>query len=240
MPVFASKLVQQVGQGRHLLRHGDLRQGDDEVVRHLAAAGLGQRRDAQIQRPHRALVAFQRKGLDADADEGRQNAARDARGQFLADVHGVGVFLLVRPVAIAVLEVDTIVFHRLALQFLAHALVDGVGHPGRFVGEAGGVRILFDDRGQVLDVGLAVGQRGGAGQAQGLGEHDKVGRVHVQVAQGDATQLAGRVCLEQVRTAVDRMNGLPAGRVARIPFLEIFIRRLELLHDGGDGVGGEG
>ena len=54
------------------------------------------------------------------------------------------------------------------------------------MGEAGGVRILFDDRGQVFDVGLAVGQRGGAGKAQGLGEHDKVGRVRVQVAQRNA------------------------------------------------------
>ena len=173
------QLLHQFGQRRDLLRHGHLGQRDDKISWHFAAAGVGQRGDGQIQRAHGPLVTLQRKRLDADADKGRQCAGGHPFGQLLADGDGVEVLFLVGPVAIAVLEIDAVVFHRLAQQLFAHAPVNRVGHPGRLVGAADGIRIVLDDLTQVGDFRFSCRQCLGAWQAQRPGERNEVRRISV-------------------------------------------------------------
>ena len=233
-------MLHQFGQRRHLLGHGHLGQRDDEVGWHLAAAGIGQRGDGQVQRADGALVALQRERLDADAAERRQRAGSHSLGQLLADGDGVEVLFLVGAVAVAVLEVDAVVLHRLALQLLAHACVDGVGHPGRLVGATDRVRVVLDHLRQMGDLSLAGRQRLRARQPQRPGKHDEVGRVGVQVAQRDAAQLGSGVRLEEMRAAVDGMHRLAGRHVAGIVGAELLVGRLDALRDAGDALRREG
>src|SRR2546423_47970 len=65
--------------------------------------------------------------LDADADEGAQRQSVAALGAFASGLRGVPVLFGVGADAVAVLEVDAEILHRLALQFLLHARVDRLG-----------------------------------------------------------------------------------------------------------------
>ncbi len=86
---------------------------------------MDQRRDEDIQRPQAACVEFLRQRLDADADERRQGAGGKALGHFLGDRTGVAVLFLVNAVAVAVLEIDPKVLHRLATKLVGDTRANG-------------------------------------------------------------------------------------------------------------------
>ena len=115
---------EQAHRGGHLLRHLHLRHGDDEILRQLAAGLREQRGDEDVERANaaRAQVFVQR--LDADADERRQRTRREAARHFRRARGGVAIFLGVGAVAVAVLEIEPEIFHRLAPQLLDDAGVD--------------------------------------------------------------------------------------------------------------------
>ena len=74
--------------------------------------------------PQRALAQLVAEVLDPDADERRERAVRGAGGDFDGGRFGVPVLFRVRPVAVAVLEIQPEVLDRLALQLLRHPRVD--------------------------------------------------------------------------------------------------------------------
>ena len=186
-------MLEGVDQHRDLLGAHHLGQGDHESGRQLLRT-LRQRGEEQVQGAQRAATLLGGEGLDPDPDERRERAFREALGAFLARRPGVAVLLRVGTDAVAVLEIDAEVFHRLALQLLLDPAVDDLGDAG-----------IDSDR---------------------LREGGGVRRVLRERLEGEVSELSGRVALEQVRAAVDRVHGLAgpglAGGVAREIFLLCF------------------
>ena len=117
-----------VEHGR-FLRLADLGKGDDE----RAGEPTGprhQRRQEEIEGAEAPLPQLRRERLHPDSGEGRQRAGLESPGHFGGGRFGVGVLLGVRAMAVAVLEIDPEVLHRLAGQFPFHPLVDGGRQPG--------------------------------------------------------------------------------------------------------------
>jgi hypothetical protein len=101
--------------GKHHLRRGQREAGD----------GLaGQLRPHPLQRAERTPGGLPGEGLEPDADERRQGALATALLQGGAGGVGVRVLLLVGTDAVAVLEVDAEVLHRLVLQLGDDALAE--------------------------------------------------------------------------------------------------------------------
>ena len=87
---------------------------------------LHERGDEQVERAQAARVQLVRHRLDADADERRQRAGDHAGGDFLRCRLRVAIFLGVGPRAVAVLEIETEILDRFALELGEDALADGV------------------------------------------------------------------------------------------------------------------
>ena len=123
--------LERLDQGRHLLGRDHLGKRDHEVGRDHPAGLVDQRGDEEIERSERAPLELLAQRLDADADEGRQRVLPETQRHLLGRRSGVGVFLGVGPVAVAVLEVDAEVLDRLVAQLLDDARVHRLGERSR-------------------------------------------------------------------------------------------------------------
>ena len=117
-PVRALQPLADVDHGRDLGDRGDLGQRD-----HPAGGQLGplqQGPEHQVQGPQPAPPGRRLEGLAADAEERRRRPGAHRGRQLQPDHRGVPVLLVVRPGAVAVLQVDPQVLDRLAPQLLAY------------------------------------------------------------------------------------------------------------------------
>jgi hypothetical protein len=114
-----------------------LRDRDHEEGRQGAPRPGRQGGDEDVESAQAAPEQLTRERLDANADEGRERAAGHPVGDGFGGADGIAVLLGIGAVAVAVLEVDAVVFHRLALQLGEHAGVDAIGQG---LGHAEGVR----------------------------------------------------------------------------------------------------
>ena len=119
---------------RHHLRHGDRK------VVGQPLAGLHKRGHEQVERAEAARVQLARHRLDPDADERRQRAGDHAGRDFPGRRLRVAIFLGVGPRAIAVLEIEAKILHRLAFQLREHARADRFGQRGIVGRQAQGLR----------------------------------------------------------------------------------------------------
>ena len=129
----AFKQIKKIGESCDLFGNRNLRQRDDEILRQFTARLFHQSRNKNVERPHTACAQFFGEGLDADADERRQRSVLHSLGYFNCGRGCVSVFFIVRSIAVAVFKVDAKIFHRLAAQFFADAVVDCMSEPGGFV-----------------------------------------------------------------------------------------------------------
>jgi hypothetical protein len=126
----ASRFSRTWRTGGHLRRRGDLGQRDDEVLWQFAAGFLGQAGQEDVQGTNRANLALVRKRFDPDADKRREQIFAHAFGDLIGSRDGMAIFLVVRAIAVAILEVDAVVFDGLGLQLLEYPVVDRECQPG--------------------------------------------------------------------------------------------------------------
>ena len=112
--------LEQRGERLHLLWNGDFGQGDDQPWKSPSGL-LCELSEKNVDGPKRASASFFAERLDADTDKGRQRPFLHAARDFARHLDGVAIFLGVRSRAVAVLEVDAEVFHRLALELVHDA-----------------------------------------------------------------------------------------------------------------------
>lgn len=141
----------------------------------------------------------------------------------------MAIFLLVRAVAVAILEVDAVVFDGLGLQLLEYPVVYREGQPGSRLDLAHVFGIRFQRTRQTFDIDGIRRQRIGAGQTQHTGKYVVIGRIGVESLERNFTQLAGKPCLEKVGTPVNGVNRLSLKGIRRIVRLEIGIRIVQLI-----------
>ncbi len=162
--------------GQHHLRRGEGEAGD----------GLAELGAHALQRAERTPRGPPGEGLQPDADERRKRSVAATLLQGHARGLGVVVLLLVGPDAVAVLEVDPEVLHRLALQLGDDPLAE-VGRLGRAERQSEGVR-----------------------------ERRTVRRVGVQRGAGQHPQASRRAGLEQMRAAVQHLDRASPGRAGAV------------------------
>jgi hypothetical protein len=136
----------------------------------------------------------------------------------------MSVFLVVRAIAVAILEVDAIVFDGLGLQLLQYPVVDRERQPGGRLDLAHVVGIRFQGTRQTLDIDGVRRQRIGARQTQHTGKYVVIGRIGIERLERNLTQLGGKPRLEEIGAAIDRVYRLPFKGIRRIVRLEIRIR----------------
>ncbi len=111
------------------LRNGaDLRKRQHQTVRQPAVGN--ESADKQVQCPESAAARGRFEALEPDADERRGDAVAHRLGHQLGGPDGVCVFLVVGPVSVPVLEVQTQILNRLGRQLRQRL----AGNPGRQVG----------------------------------------------------------------------------------------------------------
>ena len=179
---------------RDLLGRRDLGKRDGEVRGQPTGGEADERPHEQVEGAERAAAQLIAQRLDADPDEGRERALAHAARYLLGAGLGVSVLLGVGAVAVAVLEVDSVVLDRLALQLLDDARVHGARE---------GLRSLQSDRAR---------------------ERSGIGRVLIERAHRRGPELCRDVGGEQVRAAVDGMDRLAVGAVSGVGFGEPSVR----------------
>ncbi len=120
----------------------------------------------------------------------------------------MAVLLVVGSVAVAILEVDPIVLHRLAPQLLHPSAVDGVRDPC------------------ICEVERC---------SQGI----RIRGVPLEGAQRHRSQLPRRIGSEEVRSSVDRVDGLAARRLPRVLRRQLAVGVSQPLVERADGVFGQ-
>ncbi len=115
------------------------------------------------------------------------------------------ILLVVRARAVAILEVDPVVLHRLGTQLLDHLLADCRGTSGRLL---------------LVSV-----------EAQSFGKGLLVGGVFLEHRQRGGAKLLSRTGAEKVCSAVDRMHRLPGGRLSGIGPGQRIVLAAQVLQD---------
>ena len=165
-----------------MVRPEKLRHRDDEARRKLAPRRPDELGHEEIERPQAADVQLVRHRLDPNADEWRQRVRLESFGNLARGGLRVCVFLRVRSVPVAIFEIDAKVFDRLVAELAYDARSNRLGERGAFVRS---------------DIEL-----------QRVGEGPRVRRVLLERGEREIAEPAGRVRAKQLRTAVDRVNGL--------------------------------
>ena len=111
------------GERRHLLGRRDFRQRHHEIRRQHAARAVEQRREKQLEGAKAPALRLAQI-LDADADAGRQRASLQSCDGVRSGRPRGRVFLRIRAVAEAVLEVNAIVLDGLALELVHDPRID--------------------------------------------------------------------------------------------------------------------
>ena len=123
--VTSFRLIEKFNQFADLFRVGDLRKRDHEIIG-KAARLLEQRSQKQIQCPRRPRAKCFRERFDSNSDERRKAGLPHPPRQQLRRGRCVPVFFRVRPISVAVLEIDSKILHWLALQLGDGALEDRI------------------------------------------------------------------------------------------------------------------
>ena len=181
------ELVEEARERGDLARVNDLRERDREPRRE-AAARARRGGDDEIERARGAGARRGGERFDSYADERRERARGETFGELAPDRLCMRVFLVVRPRAVAVLEVDSVVLDRLPAELLGDALAHGLR-------ERGGLRRR---RAHLV-----------TGELERAGERDRVGRVTIERRERDAPELFGGVVTEEMRAAIHRVDRLP-------------------------------
>ncbi len=140
----------------------------------------------------------------------------------------MAVFLIVGAIAVAILEIDAVVFDGLALQLLEYPVIYREGQPGGRLDLAHVVGIRFQRTRQTRDIDGVRRQSIGARQTQHTGKYVVIGRIGVESLERNFTQLGGKPRLEQIGASIDRVDRLPFKGIRRIVQLEIRIRIVQL------------
>ncbi|EXI68770.1 MAG: hypothetical protein AW08_01082 [Candidatus Accumulibacter adjunctus] len=233
------ELRQDAGAGCDLLGSCHLGQGDDEVLRQTAAGLLGQASEEDVERADRTDLALVGKGLDANADERREDVLAHPLGDLVRRGDGVTILLVVRPIAVAILEVDAVVLDGLRAQLLEHPVVDGEREPRRLLDLAHLLRAAFQRARQAVDFERVAGQGLGTRQTENAGEDVVVRRIGVEGLERHLAEFAGKASLEQVGAAVYGVNRLPLGGIRGVMPLEGCIRLVQLAITGVQFVRGQ-
>jgi len=155
------ELRAQLGHRGRLGGEGHLRQGEHQPLRQRS--GVQQRGQEEVEGADAAVAHGGFQALHADARIRGRGAVRHHGGQGPGRGQGGGVLLVVRATAVAVLEVDPQVLHRLAQQLGPYAVVHLGGEvPGQAEDRAqgGGVGRMGVEGGQRLVAPLADGPGG--------------------------------------------------------------------------------
>ena len=188
--------------GGDMARRHQLGNRDHEVRRQSSARGTDERRHEQVERAQAARVQFVRHRLDPDADEWRQRASLETGGDLLSDRYGMRVLFGIRPDAVSVLEVDAEVLDRLARQLVDDAAANSLGQ-----------RALVRT------------------QSERSGKRRRVGRVLLEHGSCDRAYSCGGVGLEEMRTTIDAVDGLPVAGFTGIGAADGEIGALEFGED---------
>ena len=92
-----------------------------------------QRGDKNVERAKAPRAQFFVERFDANANEWRERAILTSFSSLGCGGNSVSIFFVVGTVAITIFKIDTEVFDRLALKFLADSPVDRVSQPCSFI-----------------------------------------------------------------------------------------------------------
>ena len=195
----------------HLLGAFDLRHCHHEARWQAPLGVLHQGGEEDVERANRPGFRDTGERLDADADEGRERALLEAAGQLPGRPGRVAVLLGVGADAVAVLEVEPVVLHRLMFELGPDASEDGVGEPGLGLARLHLERLGLEPRLELLASLVRLGERSRSGKLEGPSEGYEVGGVLLEGSPGQRPHLPRGVEGEQMRPAVHHVHRLPAG-----------------------------
>src|SRR5947209_15592208 len=144
------KKIEDVRKGRDLFRHYNFWKRDYEVVWKMTAALFNKRCKKDVQRAKASLAQFFSERFYANAYEWRKSPFAHPGGNFSGGRSGVTILFIVRAIAVAVLEINTKIFDRLAAQFLRDAIVNRARKPQWFVLASDLVRVHIEPRRQCI------------------------------------------------------------------------------------------
>ncbi|EXI73919.1 MAG: hypothetical protein AW07_02057 [Candidatus Accumulibacter sp. SK-11] len=140
----------------------------------------------------------------------------------------MAILLVVRPIAVAVLEVDAVVLDRLAPQLLDDAVIDGECQPGRLLDLAHLLRVAFQRPRQTVEFDRVAWQGLCARQTENAGKDVVVRCIGLEGLERHLAELGGKSGLEQVGAPVDRVHRLPVGGICGVVPLEGCVRLVQL------------
>src|ERR1051326_130079 len=115
------ELVQKIGEDADLCGRCDFGQRHDKAGGQPAASPVEQCRNKELKGADATDAESLGERLDADPEIGRKVRFTDRCRYFLRGCDGVGVFLTIGPITVAVLEIETVVLDRLGLELSDYA-----------------------------------------------------------------------------------------------------------------------
>ena len=134
------------------------------------------------------------------------------------------VFFRVRPIAIAVFEIDPEILDWFAAYFFVYSRVNCVREPRRLVVFTHRLRVTLQTVFQAARVIQHIGQLIRQRQTNRARENDEVGRVFCQRRFGYLAQAPSGICPKQMSSAINRVHWLAPALFARVTRHEFAVR----------------